>query len=269
MPGTISQQNLPTVNQSEKIWRYVDLAKFVSLLSSQSLYFACPNEFLDPYEGLYPKSQVAAFSSIAQAQIDQAKITRDKIVEQRPGVNVARLNNTIQVMADSIIKGFNEVRLKFGITCWHKNEVESEAMWKLYSASGQGIAIESTRGQLTESILEKTHLVIDDVRYSNFETDPIEKGHRHYGLFQKGRSFDYERELRGTVLLKASGKGTFVKCDLDALVTQIHISPLAPDYFRDVVEEICAGSVRTLRKPVLQSALFEKPGEGYNLNLMV
>jgi hypothetical protein len=141
----------------------MDLAKFVSLLSSQSLYFACPNEFHDPYEGLYPKSQVAAFSSMAQAQIDQAKLTRDKIIEQRPGVNVERLNDTVQILADSLRRGFNEVRLKFGITCWHKNQVESEAMWKLYSAAGQGIAVESTRGRLTDSILEKEHLVIDDV----------------------------------------------------------------------------------------------------------
>jgi hypothetical protein len=105
------------------------------------------------------------------------------------------------------------------------------------------------------------------VRYSNFESDPIEKGYKHYGLFQKRRSFDYERELRGTILLKEVGKGAFVKCDLDILITQVHVSPLAPSYFKDLVGEVCTGSVGTLHKPVLQSPLFEKPGDDYSLNL--
>jgi hypothetical protein len=126
---------------SEKIWRYMDLAKFVSLLSKEALYFACPCEFVDPYEGAYPKSHVQAFSSIAQQCIEQMRATRDELVARCSGINASGLDNSIAAAEEGIKKSFDEVRLKFGMTCWHKNEGESEAMWKLYSASGHGIAI--------------------------------------------------------------------------------------------------------------------------------
>jgi hypothetical protein len=248
----------PIARRSEKIWRYMDLAKFISLLSSESLYFACPHELDDPYEGSYPKSHVQAFSSMIA--------TRDELVARRPGVNVQALNSAIDTARESFKRAFEGVKLKFGVTCWHNNEVESEAMWKLYSASGQGIAIESNRYQLRESILEKESLKVGDVRYMDFENDPIEKGHENYGLFLKRKSFEHERELRATILLKKEGKGALVKCDLDALITQVHVSPFAPKYFKDVVEKVCSGEVRKLCKPVLQSSLFDKPGDGFSLN---
>jgi hypothetical protein len=252
-----------------KIWRYMDLAKYVSLLSSELLYFACPTEFHDPYEGFYPKSHTQAFSAISQKYLVQMAVTRDEIIARYPGVNIIGLDSAVGVAKESFKKAFEEVRLKFGICCWHKNEVESEAMWNLYSASGHGIAIESTESQLRDSILDKENLVIADVRYVDFETDPIEKGHEHYGLFLKRKSFEHEKELRGTVLLKEVGKGQLVKSDLDTLITKVHISPFAPPYLKDVVENICSGSVRRLCKPVLQSSLFDKPGGDYSLDLKI
>lgn len=252
-----------------KIWRYMDLAKFVSLLSSESLYFACPTEFHDPYEGFYPKSHTQAFSELSQQYLDQMAVTRDEMMARYPGVNIIGLDSAVRVAKEGFKKAFDEVRLKFGISCWHKNEVESEAMWKLYSASGHGIAIESTESQLRDSILDKENLVISDVRYVDFENDPIEKGHEHYGLFLKRKSFEHEKELRATVLLKEVGKGNFVRCSLDTLITRIHISPLAPMYFKEVVENICAGRVRKLCKTVLRSPLFDKPDGEYSLNLKV
>ncbi len=251
-----------------KIWRYFDLAKFISLLSKRSLYFACPPEFDDPYEGLYPKSHIEAFSSITQKYLDDMITTRNQIIERYPGVDVHGLNTTITNAADRFRKGFDEVRLKFGISCWHKNENESAAMWKLYFTYGAGLAIESTVQQLRQSISDDS-LQIGDVRYVNFENDPIKKGHRHYGLFLKRKSFEHEQELRATVLLKKEGKGAFVNCDLEKLITKIYIAPLAPTYFREVVYDICSANIRSLHKPVIQSSLLDKPARDYSLNLNV
>jgi hypothetical protein len=101
----------------------------------------------------------------------------------------------------------------------------------------------------------------------DFETDQVEKGHKHYGLFLKRKSFEHERELRVTILLKKEGQGTFVACDLDTLITQVHISPFAPTYLKDVVDHICSGGVRKLRKPIVKSSLYDKPSTDYGLNL--
>lgn len=217
----------------------MDLGKFISLLSTEALYFPCPCEFDDPYEGLYPKSYAKTFSSMSQQYLDQFLATRDELVARYPGININGLNDAVHAAMENFKKAFDEVRLKFGLTCWHKSDTESEAMWKLYSASGHGIAIESTASQLRESILDKTSLVVGDVRYADFENDPIEKGHKNYGLFLKRRSFEHEKELRATILLKTPGKGQFVPCNLDALITNVHISPLSPAYLKDVVDKIC------------------------------
>ena len=81
----------------------------------------------------------------------------------------------------------------------------------------------------------KNDIIIDDVRYGDFDKDPIEKGHRHYGLFQKRKAFEHERELRATILLsvKDYGNGQLVPCDLDILITRIYVSPLLEDYVKD------------------------------------
>lgn len=38
------------------------------------------------------------------------------------------------------------------ISCWHMNEYESAAMWKLYAKSSDAIAIQTTFQKLCESI---------------------------------------------------------------------------------------------------------------------
>ena len=252
-----------------KIWRDMDLTRFLSLLSNEALYFACPCELEDPYEGFYPKSLTLALSRFPQQYLDQFLATRDELVAKYPQINLDGLNAAVHSAGESFRRSIDETRLKFGVTCWHKSEVESEAMWKLYSALGCGIAVESTEQQLRDSILNEKTLIIDDVKYVDFENGQIEKGHKHYGLFLKRKSFEHEKELRGTILLKQAGKGVLVKCNLDKLITQIHISPFAPNYFREAVENICAGKLHQLSTTVVQSSLFQKPGDDYRLNLRI
>lgn len=38
------------------------------------------------------------------------------------------------------------------VSCWHRNEHESAAMWRLYTTRGQGIAINTTYARLLESV---------------------------------------------------------------------------------------------------------------------
>jgi hypothetical protein len=128
---------------------------------------------------------------------------------------------------------------KFGVSCWHINEHESEAMWQLYTTAGQGVAIESTKARL-ERALRGEGIIVDLVRYMDFESDEIEKGHKHYGLFLKRKSFAHEQELRATIRLPTPGTGTAVPCDLNALIAQIHVFPKAPLYYAEAVRYAAA-----------------------------
>jgi hypothetical protein len=242
------------------IWRYIDLGKFISLLATESLYFACPSEFDDPYEGLLPRSHVEAESMMVQPIIDQMIFLRSQMPSQSANSDLLNsFDNALSNLVSSVPRLHKEVSLKFGVSCWHKSEYESEAMWKLYSTSGYGIAIESTIGQLQTSLNNTKGVIIDSVRYMDFNKDPIEKGHKHYGLFIKRKSFEHEKEFRATIPLPHDGKGIFVKCDLGILITSIHLSPYAPVYLKDVVKSICSGNIRTLQKHIIPSKLLDNP----------
>jgi len=239
----------------------MDLAKFVSIIATESLYFACPLEFRDPFEGYLPKSHIEAFLKVTAPMIQNINDLRNQLRDQLSTIDIQQIDHKLNDI--SILDACREASRKFGVTCWHKSQYESEAMWKLYSASGQGIAIESTIKQLKLSLQSVKELIIDSVRYMDFDKDSIEKGYRHYVLFLKRKSFEYEQELRATIPLLEQGKGIHVKCDLNTLITRIHISPFAQSYFIDAVEAVCHNKVHTLDKPVVTSKLFDNPD--YNI----
>lgn len=245
------------------IWKYMDLAKFISLLSNNSLYFACPIEFNDPYEGHLPVSHIKAIADIQHRFIEEQRGVWRQLAAQAPNLDLSAKQTEFDKILDDYIKESPSVReqvvRKFGVSCWHQNQHESEAMWRIYSAAGQGIAIESTVAQLYESILLKDGLYIDDVRYADFQNDPIIKGHKHYGLMMKRKSFEHEKEIRALKMLPEEGKGMLLKCDINVLINRIHISPYAPSYFQEAVEFMCKGQVQILNKPIIHSDLLKKP----------
>lgn len=243
-----------------KIWRYVDLAKFVHMMATQSLYFACTSQMRDPYEGWLPRSHIAAMMGLNRAYLDQMKCTCDTILAQQPHRDSAQFDALLEDARQKLDlqKLLGEVNKKFGLNCWHINEDESEAMWRLYGVTGNGIALESTEDRL-KSVLTADGIIVGRVRYMNFEHDEIEKGHENYGLFIKRNSFAHEQELRATILLPTPGIGTLVPCDIDALITNVHIAPDAPPFYADTVRYIIDRADIGLKAPVLRSKLLDNP----------
>ncbi|MFZ1156699.1 MAG: DUF2971 domain-containing protein, partial [Candidatus Sulfotelmatobacter sp.] len=148
----------------------------------------------------------------------------------------------------------------------HISEHESDAMWKIYAASGKGVAVESTVEKLRASLGGKKDIQIDAVRY-DFDDPVIEKGHKHYFLFQKRKCFEHEKELRATILLPHEGRGMPVPCDLDTLVTRVWISPLLENYVRDAIQALCLGAVRPLPRPVIRSQILTRPDYGIQVEV--
>ena len=119
---------------------------------------------------------------------------------------------------------------------------------------------ETTVEKLEESLTYHRKIILDKVRYEDFDTAQIEKGHKHYSGFIKRKAYEYEKEYRASVLLdeKDYGKGCFVKTDLNLLIEKIHISPLIPKYFFDSVKYICQGKLSFLQDRIIQSNLYDK-----------
>lgn len=59
MVETSKELSIPTeeieidIRPKDKLWRYMDLAKFIYMLKNSALYFSSPNKFDDIYEGAY------------------------------------------------------------------------------------------------------------------------------------------------------------------------------------------------------------------------
>ena len=92
------------------LWRYMDFAKFVSLLEDRALFFARADKLGDPFEG--------AWSDVNLKLLEQGKeIASDKDVSN--WIEAWRL----------IVRTAREARRFTLINCWHASDHESEAMW--------------------------------------------------------------------------------------------------------------------------------------------
>lgn len=244
-----------------KIWRYMDLAKFISLLSEKAIFFAAQNHFFDPFEGHLSKSHYDILDN--QRNIWKNTQIQD-LIEKFPGIiekpQFAQIVEAMEKMPSTA--ELSEItKKKFGVSCWHLNDYENEALWKIYTNQNQGIAIETTIEKLEKSLTYHQDIIFDKVRYEDYSTALIEKGHKHYSGFIKRKAFEYEKEFRAMVLLDEVnfGEGCFIPVDLDMLIEKIHVSPLVPKYFLESVRFLCKNDLSFLQDRIVQSSLYDKP----------
>lgn len=236
------------------VWRYMDLAKFISLLEDECLFLSRADKFEDPYEGLWPTKNIEVYSNA------------------------------------SLSKSHKELKKHVLINCWHINEYESDAMWKIYSQNQQGIAIQSTVGKIKGSILCDMDIYIGKVKYIDFNEDfiefppnPIKTGKGvYYGtsgeffsaFLNKRKSFAHEKELRivsDTLKIKRKGKegvikineeivptGINIKVSLIDLIEKIYLSPICPSWYFELIGKILK-RYELDNIPLIQSEILKLP----------
>lgn len=252
-----------------KIWRYMDLVKFISLLSNRGLYFANTCSFKDPYEFYIPKIYTQELKNKQIEFITKYFENTKIIIEENKMTNPNRYNDVINSIDKELainIANINnnaiekEVRKKFAVSCWHINNYENEALWKIYTNQGQGIAIETSVEKLKESLQFHGKIIFDEVRYEDFNTFTFEKNHKNYWLYIKRKAFEYEKEYRAIALLDEEyfGKGCYIKADLNILIEKIHISPVMPKYFLDSIKYLCQGELSFLGDRIVHSKLYDE-----------
>jgi hypothetical protein len=218
-----------------KIWRYFDFAKFISMLDKRALFFSRADKLGDPFEGSYSKETVRSRSR------DERQIS--DMLKQIPRFTI--------------------------INCWSISESESASLWALYSRTGQGIAIQSTVGRLkmclgVEEDQNKSHIgaYIYKVKYIDFQNDIMPDHFLLSPFLHKRKSFEHENELRAIIMqwppkiydkiLKMKGipyeevvkageifnQGEYVDVDLERLIENVYVSPLSPNWFRCLVDSV-------------------------------
>jgi hypothetical protein len=141
-------------NEHAKVWRYMDFMKFVSLLHTETLYFRRADKLDDPFEGSYSAPSLAEIKRfIDDLHVDTALFLKEFVRER----------------ADFVKK----MRTCTAINCWHMNDTESVAMWKLYKTD-YGVAIQSTYKRLRDCFAETNEpIFVGTVKYIDYELDTI------------------------------------------------------------------------------------------------
>jgi hypothetical protein len=227
-------------NSGIKIWRYLDFTKFVDLLNSKSLYFSRFDKFDDIFEGSLPKESVIARSN----QLNSFGLNSNS------GIQSVDFWNNIGI----------KFKKEFAANCWHMNEHESAAMWKVYLKTNEGVAIQSTYKRLYECLnLSSKPIYLSIIKYIDFESDIINWGNRMSTFVHKRKSYTFEQELRA-IVRKVDGYdlskgGCKVDIDLNNLIENVYIAPSSPTWFRDLVIEL----LKNYKLSIANSKLDDKP----------
>ncbi len=212
----------------QKIWRYMDFTKYVDMLEDGSLFF--PNISVlcmqDPYEGTFYNFTGKKLRKQFKEDKDSAKIFQ--------AVDTYNWQNVY-------------------VNCWHMNNAESAALWKLYMKSNDGIAIVSSVKRLKSSLgtsLERVYVARISYGTKRRLGTPVPDGKRRQfnisdcALFKRA-SFSHEREVRAFVLKSELPHGSIVSLDglrvkvnIDELVSKIVINPESPTWVEELVRKI-------------------------------
>jgi hypothetical protein len=212
-------------NKNLRLWRYMDFTKFVFLIATKTLFFCRADLFDDPFEGSYSKANVA----------------------MRPHVYKDIPKNHLGTMLSQHSDLAKWLREWTYINCWHANEHESAAMWKLYAQTNEAVSIETDYQTLANILPSNVFLGL--VNYIDYDAEWLPERNTFAPFMHKRKSFEHEREVHAVVQeppvkdniipigLKNSLSGIQVESDIHKLVKCIHISPKSPDWFYNLVAE--------------------------------
>ena len=271
-------------DENAAIWRYMDITKLIALLDSSALYFTRTDSLGDPFEGSYPVQSFGWASQEDWAELEarrkdpNAKSDGTADLEFPSGAPgdlftefVERLETTKKTdnvaALDFALKGLRTLSLQLFVNCWHINPYESDAMWKIYLKSDEGISIRSTIGRLRDSFAEsKARIFIGEVNYVDYDSPAFQIVNPFECVQCKRLSFAHERELRAVVWsalfprstqIAKNQLGISIGCDLQTLIEEIRVSPTAPEWMTNVVKAIVRRFNFTF--PVEQSRLGDRP----------
>ncbi|MDD5133949.1 MAG: hypothetical protein PHP01_00885 [Phycisphaerae bacterium] len=255
------EDKIETPDNNQKIWRYIDFSKYIDLLTTSELHFARADKFEDPYD--------CSWMQFFGKEYKQLSLANPQGKERTRQLNIFE-------------------RLFVYLNCWHINEHQSAALWRLYSENKyETIAIQTTFGKFKSEIENKwsrdggPH--ITKVKYDSENAGQPVGAHPEGRLFSclsraniiyKRPSFVHEQELRASIyqafdkeikntilqneahlerLMKERPESIRIKINPSDLIEMVYISPLAKDWFVKLVKNVSG----KLKDRVQKSNLYE------------
>lgn len=219
--------------------------RLIQILETRQLYFSSLMEYTssDPYEGNFPKIVLRKvgeiFQSTRKSMSEHRELIENNTFQKFPDIPIyikdklreelEKITNKYEPMEDIFFK----IIKSSVVNCWHQNDCESEAMWRLYA--NKGIAIQTTADNLIQSI-DNPIVSFSEVKYIDFNDQNLTLNdclHQN-GLnpLLKRLEFKHEQEARlyfcptRDYLDKNLEKQSLcVDVDTSRLISKVYISP--------------------------------------------
>lgn len=214
-----------SLEHSLKLWRYMDVAKLISMLQTASIWLARADTFRDKHEGRIPTEM---FGFI------------EKAYESFPEDDPSPVSNA-RDFQDYLVKNTY-------ISCWHKNIDENMVMWEIYGRDSSAVAIQTTVGRIVENVdpsgLTGHSLLFKPVIYAN--SDDV-RGVLPYEecFFRKRPHFQYENEVRICLDTysryrpqKDTPKGYPLPVFINGLIESIIVHPDSESWFVETIDSV-------------------------------
>lgn len=237
-----------------KLWRFMDFTKLFAMLNNREINFSRADQFDDPFEG-----------SILSESIE--------LYEE------AKQNPKYESLINIYLKMMPNAKMATYISCWHINDFESAALWKLYTNYYDGIAIVTDFNKLSQLFkdykYQDTHqIVYGQVHYRDFNEESFIDGNTASPFFFKRNSFLHENEFRALLQPFIMGEDGYpiddstkypysisIPFDPDDLIEKIVVAPYAPEWIVELVKQVVNNTECSI--PVIKSELFEKTEKFY------
>jgi hypothetical protein len=236
----------------------MDLAKFLSILQTKNLYFSRADKLGDPFEGSITKGDHALRKYIQDNRNTDPRLSGYKSLT----------DDQLNTMFRQEEFHNREKLSSLFVNCWHMNEHESAAMWRLYGQSTETICLQSTFHRLASAL--PSYVNAGTVKYIDYESDYIPANNSFNSIMTKRMSYAHEREVRAVAWSGLSGDlggdtvrenmtkdGLPIPVDLQALIERIYVSPTSALWFRQIVERLL--EPESLKISIMQSSLASTP----------
>lgn len=168
---------------------------------------------------------------------------------------------------------------QYFLNCWRIGSDEDPRFWQKFTPEGDGVAIETTVGQLKHTLTTDLEIYMGLVRYVDQQ--------RHYipstppaSYFYKNTPFTIENEFRALLfegpnqVIDLHGREWetpdysphhFVEADLDAIINRVIVSPDTDREYREQVQEVLAEKGFDVPVDISRLAWDQEPGASHVL----
>jgi hypothetical protein len=235
MPDHFSVDLDPRLKPTQILRRHLDLAKYVDLLRTSTLYFRRADKFSDRFEGALTPS-------------------------------IRRLLDYPGVSGDEDADGYYRRAREGGyVSCWSRGAGDNMALWQLYGGAKSSLAVTTTVGKLYDLATTWPDITsIHKVRYiDHFKNPAMIVGHYTDVLECKHEAYAFEKEVR---VIVSRHRGDWQKnpndlrlpiLDLSTFLRSVVVAPEADDWYFEAIVEITQRF--GLKTPVRRSKLTKLP----------